>query len=125
MALTAWIHQNWFALFQTAAPAAGLFLSAAAILFDARARRAGNLIQLTQQHRDLWERMYTQPELSRILDPTANIAKKAISAEEEMFVIFLILHLSRTLTAMKAGFFQRLHGLRKDIEMFFSLPIPR
>src|SRR5216117_3968311 len=104
MALTSWVHQNWFALFQTAAPAAGLFLSAAGIFLDARARRAGNLIQLTQQHRDLWERMYVQPELSRILDPAADIAKLAVTAEEEMFVIFLILHLSSTLTAIRAGF---------------------
>src|SRR5256714_7568427 len=111
----AWTSHNWYALAQTGLTASGLFLIGVAILLDARARRAGNLIQLTQQHRDLWERMYAQPELSRILDPAADITKMAIPAEEEMFVIFLILHLSSTLTAMRAGLFQRLHGLRKDI----------
>jgi hypothetical protein len=48
-----------------------------------------------------------------------------VTAEEEMFVIFLILHLSNTYYAMRAGFFPKLHGLRRDIESFFSLPIPR
>ena len=42
-----------------------------------------------------------------------------------MFVIFLILHLNSSYYAMRAGFFQKPQGLRKDIEIFFSLPIPR
>ena len=62
------LQQHWFAIVQTAAPTAGLVLVGIAALFEARARRVANLIQLTQQHRDLWERMYTQPALSRILD---------------------------------------------------------
>ena len=66
--VTTWINQNWFPIIQTAILAGGLFFTGTAILLDARARRAANLIQLTQQHRDLWERMYLQPELSRILD---------------------------------------------------------
>jgi hypothetical protein len=124
MAPATWIGQNWFALIQTTLLAAGVFLIGTAILLDARARRAANLIQLTQQHRDLWERMYIQPELSRILDPEADTAKAPVTAEEEMFVAFLILHLSSTLTAMRAGLFQKLEGLQNDVRSFFSLPIP-
>ena len=124
MVFADWIRHNWFALFQTVAVATGLFLTGTAVLLDARARRAGNLIQLTQQHRDLWERMYSRPELARNLDPAADLAKMKVTAEEEIFVIFLILHLSSTFSAIRAGFFQKPHGLRKDIQMFFSLPIP-
>ncbi len=120
----AWIAQNWFALVQTGALAGGFFLMAAAVLFEARARRVGNLIQLTEQHRALWERMYSQPELARILDQDANLTPVPVTAEEEMFVIFIILHLSSTYYAMRSGFFQKPQGLRKDIERFFSLPIP-
>jgi hypothetical protein len=125
MAFKDWISHNWFPLAQTATLAAGFILIGIAVLLEARARRVGNLIQLTQQHRDLWERMYAQPELSRILDPSANLAKLGVTAEEEVFVIFIILHLSSTFYAMRSGFFQKPHGLRKDIERFFSLPIPR
>ena len=125
MGLNEWIGQNWLALIQTGALAGGLLFTGIAVLLDARARRVGNLIQLTQQHRDLWERLYMQPELARILDPGANPAKLPVTAQEETFVIFLILHLSNTYYAMRAGFFQKLRGLRKDIERFFSLPIPR
>src|SRR5882762_9675278 len=75
MALTNWISHNWFALVQTGATASGLLLTGVAVLLEARARRVGNLIQLTQQHRDLWERMYSQPELARILDPSADLTR--------------------------------------------------
>jgi len=120
-----WMSHNWFALIQTGAVAAGLLLTGTAIMFEARARRVGNLIQLTQQHRDLWECMYSEPELARILDPGADLAKVGVTAEEEMFVVFIILHLSSTYYGMRSGFFRKPHGLRKDIERFFALPIPR
>jgi hypothetical protein len=120
-----WLSQNWFALIQTGAMAGGLLLVGVAMLLEARARRVGNLIRLTEQHRELWERMYTDPQLARILNPHADLSRTPVTAEEELFVIFLILHLSSTYYAMRAGFFQKLRGLRKDIEQFFSLPIPR
>jgi hypothetical protein len=125
MGFNEWIEQNWLALIQTGALAGGLLFTGIAVLLDARARRVGNLIQLTQQHRDLWERLYMQPELARILDPDTDPARQPVTPQEETFVIFLILHLSNTYYAMRAGFFQKLRGLRKDIERFFSLPIPR
>jgi hypothetical protein len=120
-----WTVQNWFTLFQTGALAGGLLLIGVAVLLEGRARRVGNLIQLTEQHRDLWERMYSQPELTRILDPDADLPKTGITVLEERFVIFIILHLSSTYYAMRSGFFHKPHGLRKDIQLFFSLPIPR
>jgi hypothetical protein len=119
------ISQNWISLIQTAALVGSLFLIGFALLLDVRNRRVGNLIMLTQQHRELWERMYTQPELTRILDPAADISEKAIKPEEEKFVIFVILHLSTTFYAMRAGFFQKPQGLQRDIKRFFSLPLPR
>ncbi|MEI6786308.1 MAG: hypothetical protein WCQ21_35965 [Verrucomicrobiota bacterium] len=125
MTFAQWLSHNWFALVQTAILAAGLFLIGVASLLEARARRVGNLIRLTEQHRDLWERMYSQPELARILDPGADLARMEVTVQEEMFVIFIILHLSSTYYAIRSGVFQKPHGLRKDIERFFSLPIPR
>lgn len=125
MGINEWFGHNWLPLIQTGALAGGLLFTGMAVLLDARARRVGNLIQLTQQHRDLWERLYLQPELARILDPIPDLDRSPVTAEEEMFVIFLVLHLSNTYYAIRVGFLQKLPGLRKDIERFFSLPIPR
>jgi len=116
---------NWSVIVQTGGIVGALLLVSIALLLDARARRIGNLIQLTQQHRELWERMYMRPQLARILDSDADTVKLPITADEELFVIFLILHLSNTYYAMRAGFYPKPHGLRKDIQLFFSLPIPR
>jgi len=125
MGITNWLGHNWFAISQTAAVTAGLAMLGLALFLEAKARRVANLLQLTQQHRDLWERMFSQPELERILDPDANLEVLAVTSGERMFVIFIILHLSSTYYAMRSGFFQKPHGLRKDIQHFFSLPIPR
>jgi len=125
MALNGWIASNWIDVLQTVGIVGGLLLTSIALLLDARFRRVGNLVRLTEQHRELWERMYTRPQLVRILDPGADPERVPVTADEELFVIFIVLHLSNTYYAIRAGFFQKPHGLRKDIERFFSLPIPR
>lgn len=125
MSFASWLGNNWLPLAQLVMLTTGVGFCGMAVLLDARARRVSNLIQLTQQHRDLWERMYLQPELARIRDQHADIVEEPISSAEEMFVIFIILHLSSTYCGMTSGFFQRPHGLRQDIEHFFCLPIPK
>lgn len=120
-----WLGQNSFSLVETGLLSGCLIFIGFALFLDSRARRVANLIQLTKDHRDLWERMISQPELSRILDPKTDLYKSPVRPEEEAFVIFLILHLSNFYYGMRSGFFPRPHGLRKDIERFFSLPIPR
>lgn len=95
------------------------------VWFDARARSVANLIQLTRAHRELWERMYEDQSLVRVLNPEINLESSPLTPEEEIFLVFVILHLSSTYYAMKAGFYKRLHGLQKDIERFFALPLPK
>lgn len=90
MGFDQWVGHYWLALVQTAALGSGLLFTGIAVMLDGRARRIGNLIQLTQQHRDLWERLYMQAELARILDPDADTVKLPVTVEEERFVIFLI-----------------------------------
>lgn len=125
MAWISWLREHWFAVLQTGGVTVAVVFTGLALLLDARSRHAGNLIRLTDRHRNLWERMYTQPRLSRILDPEADLARTPVTAEEELFVIFVILHLSDSHYVMNAGFFDKPRGLRKDIRMFFSLPIPQ
>jgi hypothetical protein len=119
------IGAHWFALVQTGAVTAALLFAGLAFVLDVRGRRASNLIRLSERHRDLWERLYTNPQLGRILDPDADVARTPVTPEEELFMIFVFLHLSDTWHVIKAGFFEKPDGLREDIRRFFSLPIPR
>lgn len=123
--MATWLGQNWFPLVQTGLLSGCLIFIGFALFLDSRARRVANLIQLTKDHRELWERMFSEPELSRILDADADLDELPVRPEEEAFVVFLILHLSNFYYGMRSGFFPRPQGLRKDIERFFSLPIPR
>jgi hypothetical protein len=125
MGFFGWIGQNWFALLQTGGVIGALAFTGCTLLLDARNRRVGNLIQLTQEHRRLWERITGRPELVRILDPDTDLSRTPLTADEEMFVIFLILHLNCTWYAIKSGFYPRPEGLRKDVRLLFSRPIPR
>jgi hypothetical protein len=104
---------------------AALVFCGLGFVLDVRAHRATNLIRLSERHRDLWEGIYTRPQLARILDPVVDLGKAPVSAEEELFMIFVILHLSDSYYALRAGFFPKPEGLRRDIRRFFGLPIPR
>jgi len=61
----------------------------------------------------------------RVLDKTADLKSTPVTDWEELFVNLLILHLNSAYHAMQAKMFVKQEGLQRDIQMFFSLPIPR
>lgn len=124
MSVIDWIGRNWFALIQSGGIIFAVAGVALGFFFDARARQVANLIHLTDRHRQLWERMYSDPKLSRILDPTAQPDRFPLTREEELFVIFLILHLANSYYTVRSGFLKQPQGLARDIRLFFALPIP-
>lgn len=122
MGFLLWTGENWFNLIQTAAIVAGLVFTALSLRLDVKTRRISNLLEITKGHREIWTVLYERPELSRLLDPAADVTRTPVNPEEEVFVTFLILHLNSAYHAMKAGVFTTPDGLRRDIKEFFSLP---
>ena len=120
-----WITGHWLDLLQSIGIVGGLLFSAYTTRKDERARRISNSIAINEQYRQIWNEMYNHPELSRVLAKDANVRKTPVSRQEELFVTMLILHLSTVYRAMKHGEFVKLEGLQKDVEEFFSLPIPQ
>jgi hypothetical protein len=119
-----WAADSWFVLLQSGSIVAGLVFTAVALRDDTRARRVGNLIAITQHHREIWTHLYSRPNLSRVLDSNVDLEKNPVTDEEELFVNLLILHLNSSYQAMKYGNFIKPEGLHQDIRLFFSLPIP-
>lgn len=119
-----WIAENWIGVLNAVGVIGGLLFTAFSIRADARARRVGNLLTITANHREIWLELYHRPELARVLDRSVNLGEKPIEREEEIFVVFLILHSYSVFQAMKDGLFVKLKGLSKDIGWLFSLPIP-
>jgi hypothetical protein len=113
-------HQD---LLQNISIVAGLIYTGYSVWKEDRTRRVDNLITFTQQHRDIWK-MYEHPELSRVLDAVVDLKRKPVTRKEHLFVSLLIMHLSTVHKTTSEGMFMPLKGLRKDIELFFVLPIP-
>lgn len=124
MEIWRWLAENWFTLLQSVGIVGSLLFTAWIIRADSKARRIDNLLSITAAHRDIWQ-LYRRPELSRVLDPTADQTEKSITPDEHVFVLLIILHLSAVYRANKAGFLQTPEGMRRDVQSFFSLPIPK
>lgn len=125
MGIGSWVAFHWFDLFQTAAITAGLCFTASALRLDIKTRRVDHLIEITQQHREIWSELYRTPELFRIRDSAADLGTKPPTQDEELFISFLILHLNVAYQAIREGVFGGPEGLGLDIQRFFSRPIVR
>ena len=84
-----------------------------------------HLLAITEQHRSIWENLFSMPDLARVLDSSANIRQTPVTAAERLFVLLLILHLNATYQAIQSGVLRRPEELQRDIQTFFSLPIPK
>ena len=120
----AWIATNWFDLLQSIAITAGLFFTGATLREQAKARRVGNLITLTQQHRDIWREYLSRPELARVRNPQADLRTGPLTLAEETFVKLVLVHLVSAYQATRLDETEALGRMSEDVGEFFSLPIP-
>ena len=120
-----WIQAHWLDLLQSVGIIGGLLLTSYVTWKDAEARRIANSIAITEQYRQVWREVYDHPELSRVLQKHVDLKQQPISVGEEIFVTTLILHLDTVVRATKRGEFVKIDGLRKDVEDFFGLAIPK
>lgn len=89
-----------------------------------RGRRIANLIDLTAGHRDIWAQFDRRPQLARVLNPKADVTRKAVTDSERIFVTLIILHLSSVYHTLENALSVTPEGLRQDVKSLFSLPIP-
>jgi hypothetical protein len=119
-----WVVQNWFNVLSAIGIIASLLFTADSLRSATKSQRIANLLTVTENHREIWKLFSERPELRRVLNPSADLAKQPVTREEEIFVIFVLLHLSSVYNTMKDELLIKLEGLRRDVEVFFSLPIP-
>lgn len=124
MEATPWLAQNWFELLQSIGIVGGLLFTAYATWRNDHSRRISNSIAISNQHRELLQPIYSQSDVTRVLDQCADIRKQPISLAEENYTIARVGHLSTAYRAIKKGELVKLKGLRKDVQQFFALPIP-
>lgn len=119
------VRDNWFELLQSFFIVGGFLLARHSSKEEAKERRIANRHTLTKQHREIWMLRFAHPELGRIDDPAPDLNTQPITAQEKLFVRFLVLHLAGCYRTAKADLFTLPDEITADISNFFSRPIPR
>jgi hypothetical protein len=125
MGVWEWISHDWFDLFSSAGIIGGLWFTAVSLHSETKTRRVANLLTLTANYREVWKEFFRSPELARVIDPSANVAKQPVTPAEEFFVNMIISHTSSVYEALKDELLTKQEGLRRDVRSFFSLPVPK
>jgi hypothetical protein len=120
-----WLRENWFPVLQTVGIIGGLLFTAISIRQATNARRASDLLALTEQHRQLWNEVYTRPGLSRIYSEDVDLLAAPISIPEERFMNQVIVHFQTGWQLACQGSLVTLAAMKADAQTFFKLPIPR
>lgn len=120
-----WISENWFDILSAVGIIGGLFFTAVALRSDTKTRKIAHLLTITTNHREIWKEVLRNPQLARVLDPSADLSKQPITPDEREFVNFVILHLSSVYYALRDELVIKLDGVRRDAGAFLTLPIPR
>jgi hypothetical protein len=120
-----WIADNWVTLLNAVGVVGGLFFTATAVRSATKTQRIANLLALTSNHREVWREFFSNPELARVLDETADISKAPVTPGEQEFVNMVVLHVSSAYESLKDELMIKQDGLGRDMRSFFSLPIPR
>ena len=119
-----WLTENWFDLLSTIGIVGGLLFTAISLHSETKTRRVANFLTITANYREIWKEFLNQPKLARVLDALADVEKQPVTADEELFVNMVILHVSATFYAMNDELLIKLEGSRRDVAEFFSLPVP-
>lgn len=120
-----WFTEHWFDLFSTVGIIGSLWFAAISLRSETRTRRTANFLSITANYREIWKTFLIQPKLARVLDASADVDKQPVTADEELFVNMVILHVSTTYYAMNDELLMKLEGSRRDVAEFFKLPVPK
>jgi hypothetical protein len=120
-----WLAENWFDLFSSAGIIGGLWFTAVSLHSETKTRRIANLLTITANYREIWKEFFRSPELARVIEPSVNVTKKPVTPAEEFFVNMVISHTSSVYEALKDELVTKQEGLRRDVGLFFSLPVPK
>lgn len=121
----AWLEANWFTLVQSVGIVGSLWFAVAAFRREVASRKVGDLLTLSQHHRDLWSEVHRRPELGRVLQREVDFLASPISLAEEEFLNVVIVHFQTSWLLASEGAMLTLDVLAADVRWFFSLPLPR
>ena len=125
MIVLPWLSDHWYEALESAGIIGGLLFTGFAVRTDARVRRAQTRIELTRAHREIWDKILSDPETALLLESDRDVSARPITAKEIEVVNRLVLHLRGALGAAEADIYIKPERLDDDVRDFFAHPIPR
>lgn len=122
---SAFLDTHWFDLIQTIGIVVGLFFTGLSLRRDHTGRKLANLLALKEEHRELWNAVRENGELSRILKPDADLLARPMTSAEEVFLRQVIVHTAVSYELIRNGTPLDMEAFRNDVAEFFNLPLPR
>ena len=120
-----WLSQNWFNIFTSVGIMGSFWIGIVALRSETKTRRVTNLLTITSNHHEVWREFFHSPELARVIDPLADVAKQPVTPTEKFFVQMVLSNTSSMYEMLKDELVTKQEGLRLDIKSFFSLPVPK
>lgn len=117
-----WLIGHWSGFIESTGIVAGLVFTGISLRIDARVRRAETVIEITKQHRELWQHFHERSSLAGLFDRKRDLEKVPLTAEEIHFINSLLNHLRATFYARVANIFVQPECLSEDIREFLSYP---
>lgn len=117
-----WLSLHWSNVLGDIGIVAGLFFSGFGFWRDIRIRRAETLLEITKQHRDIWQEFHSRRELSRIFVEERDMAVSPLTDHESTFLNLLILHIRAAYFAGKARIYVQPEHLPLDLASLLSYP---
>jgi hypothetical protein len=117
------LKENGLDIFQSIFIVAGFWIAARTLRGDERAKRVSNLLALHQGQREIWNLLFQDRKLSRVLESKIDLKRKPATFEEKRLVKMYILNLLSAFEAERLGQLTPVEGASKDIAQFFTLPI--
>ena len=119
-----WLTENWFNLFSSLGIIGGLWFTAVSLHSETKTRSIANLLTVTANYREIWKEFFHSPILARVIDPAVDVTQSPITPVEELFVGLIISHINSVFYATNDALVVEWEGLRRDVGLFFSLPVP-
>ena len=119
------LRGNWFQAIQTLGICGSLIFYGLAHRERTRATETRTLLEITRSHREIHHEILSNPALFRVMSPKADLTANPVTDQERLVVVLLVLHLNSVFQASRVGTTIPIEGMGRDVQTFFSLPIPQ
>lgn len=123
--MQAFLQENFIEIGSAVAGGISLLVGIATYYSGKRGEKADFQFSVDESYERVWSKHNGNPALERVTLDSVDLRRSPVTLEEERFILLLLNHLTSTVKAIRLGKYEKPLGMEKDIEDFFSKPIPQ